>query len=68
LVDVQKVGGAAIRAEVPFGDLEADARGIGMMAAASFMATTNPSASGNCSTNASVRCVVNVAIPHWRGK
>jgi hypothetical protein len=29
---------------------------------------TNPSAPGNASTNASVRCVVNVAMPQWRGK
>lgn len=35
---------------------------------ASFMVTTNPSAAGSRSLKASVKCVVNVPMPHWRGK
>ena len=51
-VDVQEVRGAPVRREVALGDLEANARGIGVALPASFIASTKQSSSG---TSAAMR-------------
>ena len=69
VIDVQEVGRAPIRREVALRDLEANSRRIGVLpSAGSFIARTNKSSSGNAFASASARSVVNVAMPHWRGR
>jgi hypothetical protein len=65
LVHVQKIGRAAIRAQVSFSDFESDARGIRMATAGVVHGNDEPSEPGNCSTNASVKSDVVVMVT-WR--
>jgi len=67
-VDVQEVGGAPVRDQVRLGDLELDARGYTWRRPASFTASTKQSIFGRAPASASPRSVVNVAMPHWRGR
>ena len=66
-VDVQEVGGAAVGREVALGDLEANARRVGVPCPGSFIARTKQSTAGTSAAMASVRSVVKVAMPHCRG-
>ena len=66
--DVEEVSGAPVRGDVALGDLEAYARRVRMPAPTSFIASTKQSSSGISRSMASLRSVVNVAMPHCLGR